>query len=174
MAAYRERKKALPSHPVPHTVYDRPGYRTSFDNYCTMKRTFTFLLAALAIAAFDVQAQDKSVATSQSPESPVVQEKRLTAGALKETHGALTEQLNVVKKLAGSVDRIAAKRFVEIQSEVQAELDQVEGALDGMRSVDDAQWPAFKAECDRLNSTLKSSIEARNKGLAEAYGEKGE
>lgn len=102
----------------------------------------------------------------------MVQEQRAVSSALKGIYGELDEQYNVVSKLAGTVDRIAAKRFVEIQEEVKGEIAQVEAGLNQIRTANASTWPAMKAELETLSATMRASVDARNKGLKEAYGEK--
>jgi hypothetical protein len=131
----------------------------------------TALVAIALIATVPANAQIKS-ASVQEQESAMVQEQRAVSSTLKDVYGDLDEQYAVVSKLAGTVDRIAAKRFVEIQEEIKGEIAQVEAGLNRVRTADASTWPAMKAELETLSSTMRTSVDARTKGLKEAYGEK--
>lgn len=136
-----------------------------------MERLLIILFAALTANFTTVHAQEVVVPVVQEEEGRTYQEQQALVTALEATYATLTEQLDEVTQLAGTVDRIAAKRFVEIQGEIRAEMTRVESVLDRMRGTDHLQWPALKAEYERLNDALKAGVDARARGLREAYGE---
>ena len=146
--------------------------RTHQHRHTPMQHIFTTALVAIAlIAAAPASAQIKS-ASVQQQESVMVQEQRATSSTLKDLYGELDQQLRAVSKLSSTVDRIAAKRFVQIEEEIKAEITQVEAGLNRIRTADASTWPAMKSELETLSSTMRSSVDARTKGLKEAYGEK--
>jgi hypothetical protein len=137
-----------------------------------MQHIFTTALVAIALIGTTPSIAQTKVEVAPTQESAMVQEQRSVSATLKGIYGDLDEQYNVVTKLAGTVDRIAAKRFVEIQEEIKGESAQVEAGLNRIRTADASTWPAIKAELETLSATMRASVDARTKGLKEAYGEK--
>ncbi|MEX1132546.1 MAG: hypothetical protein WEC15_04910 [Flavobacteriales bacterium] len=137
-----------------------------------MKYILLPFIAALVLTSGSLHAQAPSNSGLQQVEDPALQEMRVVAGSLKELHGELNKQLLVVTKLSETTDRIAAKRFVEIQSEIKADIAKVEGALTGMSGLAPQAWAASKEEFVLLEKDMRTSVSARTKGLSEAYGDK--
>jgi hypothetical protein len=137
-----------------------------------MQHIFTTLIVAITLIATTPANAQVKTAGVQLQEGNMVEEQRATSATLKGIYGELDEQLRVVSKLSSTVDRIAAKRFVQIEEEIKGEITQVEEGLNRIRTADASTWPAMKTELETLSNTMRSSVDARNKGLAEAYGDK--
>lgn len=137
-----------------------------------MKYILLPLIATFLLTSGSLYAQAPSNSGLQQVEDPALQEMRVVAGSLKELHGELNDQLTAVTKLSGTTDRIAAKRFVEIEGEIKEDITKVEGGLDRMSGMAPSAWVDARDGFMELQQSLKASTVARTKGLKEAYGEK--
>jgi len=126
------------------------------------------LLAIALLCAAPVLAQQGTPA--QPLVAPTLDERSALASTLKDLHGELSEQLQAVSKLAGEVDRIAAPKLLAIQKEIEADLGAVEKGLDRISQGDDASFQAARKDTEQLAKDMRATVDARNKGLAEAYG----
>ncbi len=137
-----------------------------------MKYLLLPIFAALVLTSGFLRAQAPTNSGLQQVEDPALVEMRIVASSLKELYGDLNNQLNAVSKLSETTDRIAAKRFVEIQSDIKADISKVEGALTSMSGMEPQAWAASKEEFVLLEKEMRTSVSARTKGLSEAYGDK--
>lgn len=137
-----------------------------------MKHILLPVMAALFLMSGSLYAQAPINSGLQQVEDPALQEMRVVAGSLKELHGELNKQLLVVTKLSETTDRIAAKRFVEIQSDIKADIATAESGLNGMSGLEPQAWADAKGGFIQLEKDLRTSVTARTKGLSEAYGDK--
>jgi len=137
-----------------------------------MKHILLPIVAALLLTTGSLYAQSPTNSGLQQVEDPALQEMRVVAGSLKELHGELNDQLRVVTKLSETTDRIAVKRFVELEREIKADIAKVEGGLNGLSGLTPQAWATSKDGSILLEKELRTSVTARTKGLSEAYGDK--
>lgn len=137
-----------------------------------MKLSALIAFATLLLTFGTLHAQTAPSSTPQKVEDPALQEMRVVASSLKEVHGELNDQLRVVTKFSETSDRIAAKRFVQIESEIKEDIAKVEGGLDRMSGMAPSAWVDVRDGFMELEQSLKTGAAARTKGLKEAYGEK--
>lgn len=136
-----------------------------------MNRTLFAIACGLFLASAPLSAQIKATATPVAmPQETVADAMRRTSADLKEVLTALTEQDQQVGKLAATTDRIPAKRFAEIRETIKAEIAEVEAGLNSVRNTEEKDWEARSTELEALRKRIQESMDARNKGLAEAYG----
>jgi hypothetical protein len=136
-----------------------------------MERIF-ILLAATLLAAAPLTAQSNVTVAPSTTTSSFDEERRQVAAGLKEVYGMLDNQLRVVTELIGTVDKIAAKQLEVINAEIAADKARAEAALNSMRDTDATTWPTAKVEYLNLTAELRTTAEARERGLEEAYGNK--
>lgn len=126
-----------------------------------MKKLLLLCSAVLFSFGMDALAQTAVPAQRTGDGSDVQTEIRTLSGQLKETYGALYQQLNLLNKEIAATGVEATAAQVASRDEMTLTLSQLEGMLSTVNTADEAQWADIKAKAAMVSEKATALVEKR-------------
>ncbi len=126
-----------------------------------MKKMIIAACAAFFAVSTSAVAQSTPAPQASEQKGGVQEEIRATSGQLKETYGAVSQQLNLLKKEIGP-DASAATPAQSTQLQnMKTSLAQLEGMLTTVNTANEAQWPEIKQKAEQVRAAALKLVAER-------------